>query len=350
MKDKKIIRSRFFINNRAKLLEKCPAPIVISANALIQRTRDDDAFPFEQDGNFWYLTGIDEPDLILVIDGAEEYLILPHRSARHKVFSEQIDKRKLKDISGINKIHDYLEGWEKLTVKLKKSKQFSAPKPPEVYLTDYDIFTNPAARVLVDRILSINPDLKQQDINKEIIGQRMIKTKDEVASIRRAIEMTSKILVKISANIENYQNEHDIAADLNDFYFRHKLDYAFMPIIAAGKNACILHYNSNNDPIKKQDAVLIDTGVKFNNYCSDITRTLIKNPSSRQNAVYKAVVDTQTYAMSLLKPGVLMKEYETKVAKFIGNELKSLGLIKEVTSEKIGNMQLIVQPAGQQNH
>ena len=100
-------------NRRSKLLKLAGSgPIVLSANGLIQRTRDDEVFPFEQDGNFWYLTGTREPDVILTIDESEEYLILPKRSDRHKVFSEQIDKDRLKKISGISKIYEHDEGWD----------------------------------------------------------------------------------------------------------------------------------------------------------------------------------------------------------------------------------------------
>lgn len=332
-----MIKSSFFAKNRSNLLKKFAGftPIVVTANGLVQRTRDDEVFPFEQNGNFWYLTGVSEPDVILVIDESEEYLILPERNDRHKVFSEQVDKNRIKNISSIDKIYDYREGWEKLTNSLKKSKNFSTIKPPEEYLDTYDVYTNPASRVLVKKIFAINPGLNQSDISKEIISLRMIKTDEEINCIRRAISYTGEILARISENITEYKNEHDIAADLNDFYFRNNLNYAFMPIVAAGKNATILHYKSNKDPIGKKAPVLIDTGVKFNNYCSDITRTIIKDPNPRSKAVYQAVADTQAYAMGQLKSGVTMKDYETNVAKFIAGELQKLGLIKEITNESV---------------
>lgn len=323
-------------NRRSKLLKLARSgPIVLSANGLIQRTRDDEVFPFEQDGNFWYLTGIDEPDIILVIDESEEYLILPKRSDRHKVFSEQIDKDHIKKISSIGKIYEHDEGWKKLAGRLKRAERYSTVKPPAEYSDTYDVYTNPAARNLNKKILAINPELRQKDVTTEIISMRMIKDKNEVENIRGAIKLTGEILAKISKNIDKYNDEHDIAADLNDFYFRNKLNYAFLPIVASGRNACVLHYKSNNNPISSKDVTLVDTGVKFNNYCSDITRTFINNQDARQKAVHRAVAETQAYAMSLLKPGLSFRKYETEVAKFIGNKLKELGLIKDITSENV---------------
>ena len=331
------INSGFFTQNRKNIAKEnvSSGPIVITANGLLQRTRDDDVFPFEQDANFWYLTGLREPDLVLVIDVAEEYLILPARDPRHTVFSEQIDKDSLKKASGISYIYDHDEGWNRFAKALKKSKNFSGVKPPEEYSDIYDVYTNPAPRRLAAKILSINPKLNQNDISRELINLRMIKNEVEIDSIKRAISYTGEILNKINKNIGKYRNEHDIAADLNDFYFRNNLGYAFMPIVAAGRNATILHYKSNNQSISNQHSVLIDTGVKFNNYCSDITRTFARDDNPRLAAVHESVARTQKYAMGILKPGITFKDYETKVAKFIGEELKKLGLINEINNENV---------------
>src|SRR5690348_15604798 len=72
--------SDFFSGNRERLrqLFTGTAPIVITANGLLQKAADE-AFSFRQDGSFWYLTGIDEPDIVLVMDKGREYLILPDR-------------------------------------------------------------------------------------------------------------------------------------------------------------------------------------------------------------------------------------------------------------------------------
>ena len=79
--------SEFFAGNRQKLRELFTgtAPIVVTANGLLQRGADS-TFAFAQDANFWYLTGIDEPDIVLVLDRDKEYLIVPARSASREAF------------------------------------------------------------------------------------------------------------------------------------------------------------------------------------------------------------------------------------------------------------------------
>src|SRR5581483_212577 len=93
----------FFKNNRSKLLNKCPGPIIITANGLIQRSGDS-TYPFKQDANFWYLTGLNQPDLILYLDQANEFLVVPSRSATRQVFDGSLDKSELSLVSGIKPI------------------------------------------------------------------------------------------------------------------------------------------------------------------------------------------------------------------------------------------------------
>src|SRR5579875_2016155 len=95
----------FFVQNRQKLLAALAAetPIVITANGLLQRGADS-PFPFAQDANFWYLTGIDEPDITLVIDGPREFLIAPVREGARATFDGAINETLLSSTSGITDI------------------------------------------------------------------------------------------------------------------------------------------------------------------------------------------------------------------------------------------------------
>jgi len=94
--------SQFFAGNRARLRELFTgrAPIVVAANGLLQRGGDS-GYAFSQDANFWYLTGIDEPDILLVMDRDKEYLIVPERSASREMFDGILANDNLKSLSGI---------------------------------------------------------------------------------------------------------------------------------------------------------------------------------------------------------------------------------------------------------
>jgi len=106
--------------------------------------------------------------------------------------------------------------------------------------------------------------------------------------------------------------------------------------VANGINACTIHYNQNNSKLNKKDLLLIDVGAEFNHYASDLTRTFsLSSPSKRQQAVYDAVLDVQTYAISLLKPGVLLDDYENDIEHYMGEKLRELGLIKTINHENV---------------
>jgi Xaa-Pro aminopeptidase len=97
--------SQFFINNRRKIKQqfKSNTPIIVAANGLLQRGADS-TYAFSQDANFWYLTGIDEPDLILVMDDKDDYLIVPGRSGVRETFDGSVPVDIITKRSGVKTI------------------------------------------------------------------------------------------------------------------------------------------------------------------------------------------------------------------------------------------------------
>src|SRR5690348_14191732 len=110
-----VFGSDFFKGNRERLqqLFTGTAPIVITANGLLQQATSE-PFRFRQDGNFWYLTGIDEPDLVLVMDKGKEYLIVPGREASREAFDGALNFGELAARSGIATVLGEKEGWRQL--------------------------------------------------------------------------------------------------------------------------------------------------------------------------------------------------------------------------------------------
>lgn len=315
-----------------------PIPIVLTANGLLQRSADT-TFPFQQDKSFWYFTGINEPDIILVMDGAAEYLIVPGRSASREAFDGAIDRDDLAKLSGINKIYDEQEGWEKLALLVRKSKAMGVMEPSASYIDAYGMFTNPARKRLARRLLKLKPGLLLEDLRPAVASMRMVKQPPELAVIRQAIDVTAKGLnvVTLPANLRHYKHEYEIEADLNRAFRRTGASgHAFAPIVASGKRGVTLHHVSNDGPIAKSDLIVIDVGAEVEQYAADITRTVIAGePSARQQQVFDAVFDVQQYALGLLKPGATMKEYEAQVQEYLGGKLIELGLIKAIEQSAI---------------
>ncbi|HSW75058.1 MAG TPA: aminopeptidase P N-terminal domain-containing protein, partial [Candidatus Saccharimonadales bacterium] len=116
-----MFESDFFAANRERLrqLFTGTAPIVVTANGMLQRSSDE-AFPFKQDSSFWYLTGIDHPDIVLVMDKGKEYLIIPKRESVAEIFDGAIDLTDLARRSGVTDILSEKEGWKQLESRLKR--------------------------------------------------------------------------------------------------------------------------------------------------------------------------------------------------------------------------------------
>lgn len=321
----------FFANNRQQLRAALPDEplLVVVANGLLQRGADA-SFPFYQDSNFWYLTGLDEPDLMLVMAPQGDYLIVPNRSVTRQAFDGVLDQAMLGAQAGIETVYDETSGWERLMMQLRRGRRLATPFPPESYIEAYGLYANPARRRFVQRCRQIVPNLALKDIRPALAGQRMIKQPLEIDAIKRAIDITSQSLKDIFAKINTYEFEYQIEADLSHgFRSRGARFHAFDPIIASGAKACTLHNVSNDSALKTGDLILMDVGAEWSHYAADITRTVAYGqPSARQKAVYKAVLEVQKQAKALLKPGVMLREYEQAVEALIGEQLNHLGVIK----------------------
>jgi Xaa-Pro aminopeptidase len=332
--------SQFFTTNRQKLrqLFTGTAPIVITSNGMLQRGGDS-TFPFAQDANFWYLTGIDDPDMVLVMDKNQDYLIVPQLSPVMEFFDGVIDLDALRDRSGINDIYYESEGYKKLEGRIKKVKHVATIAALPTYEEHYRFYANPSRAMLVASLKSYNNDVELLDLSSHLSRLRMLKEPEELNAIQSAIDITNRAIkmAMSPARLVKYDNEYELEAELSKNIRRLGADgHAFDPIVAGGKKACILHSLSNNSPIDKKDLMLVDMGAEVEHYAADITRTYaVSNPSKRQQSVHAAVVEAQEYAINLLKPGVAMREYEHKVEVYVGEKLRELGLIKTITSENV---------------
>lgn len=332
------LRADFFSSNRRKLqkLFVGTAPIVITGNSYIQKSADT-VFPFRQDNNFWYLTGIDEPGLALVIDGTSEYIILPPKNPRREVFDGAIDEQQLKQISGIGEILSYEEGWKKLSKKLKRAKHVATLQPPAAFIEPLQMFTNPARKTLIDTLISHNSSLQILDLQNTFVRMRSIKSAEEIAVIEYAIAKTEELFSELHKKIGTYKNEREIAAEVLHFAQINGLSLGYDSVIAGGVNATILHYVQNNQPLLPKMPVLLDIGLSHLHYSADITRTICVSPSKRYTQVDAAVRAVYDFALTKLKPGVLLADCEKEVEHFMGEKLRELGLIGTINTEEVRN-------------
>jgi len=321
----------FFANNRRRLQAVLPTdvPIVLTANGILQRGADS-PFPFSQDANFWYLTGISEPDVTVVIDGQREFLVAPIREGARATFDGEVDEQALSSISGISEVINESAGWKRLDELLGKTGRVATLAPAPNYIEQYGMYSNPARLRLQQRLRKHVTELDIIDMRTELARLRMIKQPVELAAMQKAIDITGMSLTDAFKNRGSYKYEYELEAEIAaGFRRRGASGHSFEPIVAGGKRACTLHYIANNGELNANELVVVDVGAEYDQYAADITRTIALNkPTTRQQAVYDAVLDVQEHAAQLLQPGIMLSRYEQQVADYMAKTLKRLGLIK----------------------
>ena len=325
----------FFSGNRQRLIKNTGAELVVlTANGLLQRSADT-TFPYRQDSNFWYLTGIEEPDYILVITSDTSFVIMPPRAEHRDLWDGVVDTKALMTLSGIDEILDHHAGWNRLDRLIKKLKKIHTITPAESYFDSFGFYANPARGTLL-QTLKKHRNIELSDIRKPLAHLRQIKQPVELAALQKAIDITSESLMEISGRIKSYTTEYELVADITAGFIRRGASgHAYQPIIASGSNASTIHYMNCNDVIAKNGLLLFDVGAEVHNYSADISRTIAyTKPTARQTAVFDAVVRVQKAAYELLKPGTDMKTYEQNVDAIMARELKELGLLTDITDKK----------------
>lgn len=327
-----VISSSFFSGNRAALRNRLPtkAPIVLAANGQLQRTADT-TFPFAQESNFFYLTGLEYPDIVLVIDGVESYVILPPHNHMRDVFDGAFDISAATKRSGITQYYKHRDGWARLRSSLHGINEVYTLKPGPSYHTRYSMYLNPSRRRLAQKLARIAPQVLLHDIRTTLAALRVIKQPEELAVLQEAIQITSDALASIrtAANLQAYKYEFEIEAALTaGFRSRGASGHGFSPIVANGSHATTIHHVSNDGPLAADAMTVIDIGAEVQHYTADITRTISAQPLiGRQLAVFHAVQFIAEAAREAIKPGITLRESEEAVERHVGAALVDLGLI-----------------------
>ena len=301
--------------------------IVATAYSAMQR-QNDMAFGFTQEANFWYLTGIEEPDWKLIVDGTshKSWLVLPDVSDEHRLFDGVLDEKVAKQLSGVDAVITHDEAQATLRQMAKKHSVVHTVSQPE-YAAHFSFHQNPAQHQLhqeLERLFSA-----VQLCNKELTGLRAIKQTEEIVAIEKAVKLTMQAFSNVKQAMSSYTHEYEIEADMSHYFtFKAAAEHAYDPIIAAGYNACTLHYTANSAKIKSGDTVLLDVGARVDGYAADISRTYAKGKASiRAQSIHAALESAHHDIISYVEPGLVVSEYMTKVNNRMMQALKEAKLI-----------------------
>jgi Xaa-Pro aminopeptidase len=176
------------------------------------------------------------------------------------------------------------------------------------------------------------PEIRFRDASSILLSMREIKSPAELALIQRAVDVTVEAQKAAMARVKTATLESQVEATIA-FTFRNlgACCWAFPSIVASGRNATTLHYESNNDPIVRDGLLLTDLGAEVEGYSADVTRTYPATGrfSPEQRAIYDVVLAAQTETIALMRPGRRMIDVNAAAVNAIGRELLKLGLIAE---------------------
>lgn len=325
------MNAAFFKKNRENLREALGSGgyIVLSGYSEMQQTHDM-AAPFVQEGNFWYLTGIDAPDWWLIIEGSgKSYAVAPDINAVKQTFDGFMDGETAKRISGVDRVIGRDEALGMIRAAARGHSMAYTVDQPKFIREHAGFHLNPAQhelRQVLERTFS-----NVSDCMKDIAKLRTIKQPEEIDMISEAVKLTVNAFKHMKSELQSYKHEYEAEAQLTHEIRKHGAQgHAYLPIVAGGASACTLHYIQNDAPLKKGSLLLFDVGARLGNYCADISRTyVVGKPTKRGVAVHDAVREAQAEIISLMKPGLGFVEYQQRVDEIMGDALKKLKLDPE---------------------
>ena len=318
----------FFESNRVAISSALKGGlIVVAAYSALQRSNDA-SHPFEQEANFWYLTGINEPDWWVIIDGSthKSWLVAPDIDEVHRTFDGGLSSYEAGKISGIETIISQKDS-ESLLRDLAKKHSIVHTLGEHPYKSHFSFVENPAQKKMwsfVERLFN-----SVQDCRLELAKLRAIKQPEEIATIRKAIRLTSQAFELTKQRLSTLSYEYDVEAEFDYFFKKQGARHGYEPIVAGGNNACTLHYIKNNQKLKKNSLLLIDIGAKVGGYTADITRTYAYgSKTQRQQDVHQAVEAAHQKIINLIMPDFLVAEYQKQVDVIMKQALIGLGLMR----------------------
>lgn len=323
------MNKEFYKNNRSKVLESIDdnSLLILFAGKAPKKTADE-KYPFTPNRNFYYLTGIDQENHILVlskINGkTNEYLFIKEVDPiAEKWEGKTIRKEEVSQICMIEDVK-YLGEFNNFIEKVVLNKE-----EINIYL---DLEAGNTSYKYVNEIKHKYYNINIKNAFKLIGNLRLIKTDEEVSRIRKAIDITIEGVKELMRNSKSEIKEYELEAYFDFICKKNGVkDFAFKTIAAAGKNATVLHYVTNDSELKDGDLILFDLGAQYKYYNGDISRTFPINGkfTERQKEVYNAVLRVNEKVIKEMKPGVKFVDLNKKAKDWISEECISLGLMTE---------------------
>jgi Xaa-Pro aminopeptidase len=323
-----------FAARRTQLLEAIGDGVAVFPSAPLAVRNRDVEHPYRQDSDLYYLTGLDEPESVLVLTNQHE---------EHRVVLFVRPKKREREIwdgprAGVDgavqefgadiafpidelskRLPDYLGNVERLHYRLAQNDEADAK------LFDCLNLLRRGGRRGVTAPETII------DSSVHLHEMRLRKSDAELATMRRAAAITKEAHLRAMQFTRSGMHEYEIDAELLHVFRKHGSERpAYESIVGSGPNATILHYRAGNRVLNDGELVLIDAGCELGYYASDVTRTFPVNGkfSDEQRAVYEVVLHAQKECIEAVKPGVTLHDLHDGALRSITEGLVAIGLLE----------------------
>ncbi|MBP4048011.1 aminopeptidase P N-terminal domain-containing protein [Chromobacterium violaceum] len=316
---------------RKRLLAQIGDGVALLSTAPVAVRNADNHYPYRADSHFLYLTGFEEPEAVLLLDGRSGHSVLfcRDRNPEMEIWDGfRYGPDGAKEVFGFDESYPLSEMAERVPDLLADRSQLWWP------LGHDEAFDRRVNRWL-DAVrgrsrAGARPPAHYGDLRALLDEMRMVKDEAEIALLRRAGEISAAGHVQAMRAARPGMREYQLEAELLHVFVGHGARQpAYESIVAAGANACTLHYVANNARINDGELLLIDAGCEYRGYAGDITRTFPANGrfSGPQRDVYEIVLAAQQAGIDAVKPGAVWHAPSDAALEVLAQGMVDLGLL-----------------------
>lgn len=306
--------------------------LVVFSGHLIKKSADSH-YPFEVNRNFYYLTGIDEPEAVLI-------LIKQHNQTKQMLFvrdvnplmekwnGKYITKEDAQEISGVDQVF-FNSSFEAFMQRTFTRSSISMVYVDSERYNEHDI---PSVGESYASTITNKWMLQVSNAYPLITALRALKDEVEIEKIKQSIAITNQAFLAMLKSTKSGKYEYELQAEFEYVLKKNNAKPSFDMIVAASERACILHYVTNNHMIEENSLVLSDMGASKDYYCADITRTFPSNGkfSAQQRELMDVVLETMDLVIKAAQPHVTLAQLNQIVVSHYQKRLLELGYIKNV--------------------
>ncbi|MGD8384376.1 MAG: aminopeptidase P N-terminal domain-containing protein, partial [Lysobacterales bacterium] len=336
-----MIKQKEYARRRRELMGMCGEESVIIARSAAQKIRNNDVqYPYRQDSDFLYLSGFREPAAMLVMlpDGKDGRTILfcrekdPARELWDGAMvgvEAAIERYGVDDAYPIDemakRLPKLLEGRDRIYHDLGKDPEFDQQLIG--WMNEFRSKTRKKFHA-PDEIVALDHNLHEM---------RLFKSRAEISAMRKSAQIAASAHRRAMQTCKPGMNEAEVYAELLHTFISQHTEPSYIPIVAGGANACVLHYIANRDELNDGDLLLIDAGAEYDGYASDITRTFPVNGkfSGEQKALYEVVLRTQLEAIDAVHAGVPWEQVHETAVRVATEGMLELGILKGSLDEAL---------------